>query len=155
MKYMYSITLFSFLFTLALAAPRPITLICETSSGSPTVSDVQALANHFMSITDTCIHAPGTGSDNCEEMYQSGKAGIGICGPIGLFPCHTAYDVITHLLDFQDCIQTYGGVQRVGGKALLPWGGVLNVYTAVPKAGTATVPDSGPTASLVLDTPGR
>lgn len=90
-------------------------------------------------------------------MYQNGKAGVSVCGPVGLYPCHTAYDVITQLLALKECIQTHGGVKRVGGKAVLSWG-VLNVHRVEKKPAPPPAvqdPDNilGPNATLVLDTP--
>lgn len=161
----YFIALSSLLFTLTLAAPYPqlspptgaFRLICETSAASPAVSDVQKLADHFKDTTATCSHGLGTGSDHCEVMYQNNKAAVGVCGPVSLYPCHAAYDVVTQLLAFKECIQTHDGVQRVGGKALLSWG-LLNVHRVDPKpapAAPAQDPDDilGPNATLVLDTP--
>lgn len=161
----YLTTLSSLLFTLALAAPHPqlssstgaFQLICQTSAASPAISDVQRLADHFKDTTATCFHSLGTGPDHCEVMYQNDKAGVGACGPVSLYPCHAAYDVVTQLLAFKECIQTHDGVQRVGGKALLSWG-LLNVHRVEPKptpAASVQDPDNilGPHATLVLDTP--
>ncbi|KAL0637007.1 hypothetical protein Q9L58_003989 [Maublancomyces gigas] len=160
----YSIALSSLLLTLALAAPHPqnsytspgpTTLICETSAASPAVSDVQNLADHFKTATNTCFHNLGTGPDHCEVLYHNKKAALGVCGPVSLYQCHAAYDMLTQLLGLEGCIQTHAGVKRIGGKALLTWG-TLNVYSMNSKSAQLPVEDEdnilGPGAKLVLDT---
>lgn len=162
MKYFIALSSSSLLLTLALAAPRPqksytgpITLVCETSAASPAVSDVQKLADHFQANINTCFHGLGTGPDHCEVLYHNDKAGVGICGPVTLYQCHAAYDMVTRLLDLKGCIQTHGGVRRIGGKAVLPWG-TLNVHKVEPKTPLPPVKDDddilGHNAVLVIDT---
>lgn len=152
----YLILLSSLFSTLALAAPRPseigtwsspITAVCLTNSSSPAYTDVETVAAHFKGNEYACSHYLDNG-DGCEILYQNGKAAISICGPTSLFTCSTAYNATKKLLGFSECVQTYKGVRRVGGKVMFEWG-TLVIHPAVVVKNPKAIDTS---SSLVLDT---
>ena len=90
-----------------------ITWICETSSGSPLVRDIQAAANK-LSPNAKCAqenpHPP-----QCQDMADHMTGQIVLCGTYhGSVPCKNVKFATQSLIKY--CSRSIGGRDLVGGK---------------------------------------